>query len=275
MTNRNYANQNLQNCSFKGQDLAGADFSGADLRGCNFTGATLTGATFERVKTGQSRRQVNILVAAAIVGPVVLLAFSAIAAQVSMVLLGDRSNKGLNFFFSALPILALVFGSFIRDKIAFRFPQITSFLNIAAIAVLFAVMVTLTLGLVIVSILGFVEGAIVQGLFLLLLMFVSAFLTFRILKWLIQAIQSNPGTSFRKANLTDANFSHSAMQNTDFSFAVLTGACIFDWAIKRHTQFTNVYCEYLYLEPAHQNRQPVEGNFQPDELERVLTQFIG
>lgn len=275
MVNRNYANRNLQNCSFKGQNLASADFSGSDLRGCNFTGATLIGAIFERVKTGQSRRQVNILVAAAIVGPVVLLAFSAIAAQVSMELLSDRSNKGLNFFFSALPILALVFGSFIGDKIAFRFPQITSLLNIAAIAVLFAVMVALTLGLAIVGILGFGDGAIAQGLFLLLLMFASALLTFRILKWLTQTIQSNPGTSFRKANLTDANFSHSVMQNTDFSFAVLTGACIFDWAIKPHTQFMNVHCEYLYLELAHQNRQPAEGNFQPDELERVLTQFMG
>jgi len=273
MTNRNYANRNLQNSSFKGQDLAGADFSGSDLRGCNFTGATLIGANFERVQTGQSRRQVNSLIAAAILGPVVLVGFSAIASQISLVFLSDRSNKILNFFFTALPVLALILGSFIRDKIAFRFPQITSLLSIAAIAVLFAVMVTFTVGLAIVSILGFADGAIAQGFFLLLLMVGFALLTFRIFKWLIQAVHSNPGTSFRKANLTDANFSHSVVQNTDFSFAVLTGACIFDWVIKPYTQCTNVYCEYLYLEPAHQNRRPAEGSFQPNELERVLTQF--
>jgi hypothetical protein len=275
MTNLNYANLNLQNCSFKGQDLASADFSGSDLRGCNFTGATLIGATFEGVKTGQSRRQVNTLVAAAIVGPIVLVGFSAIAAQVSVVLFSDRSNKILNFFLGGLPVLALVFGSFIRDRIASRFPQVTSFLANTAIAVLFAVMVTLTVGLAIVSISGFGDGAVAQGFFLLLLMVISAIVTFRILKWLIQAIQSNPGTYFRKANLTDANFSHSVVQNTDFSFAVLTGACIFDWAIKPHTQFTNVHCEYLYLEPAHQKRRPAEGNFQLGELERLLTQFMG
>ena len=271
MTKLNYANLNLQNCSFKGQDLAGADFSGSDLRGCNFTGATLIGATFEGVKTGQSRRQVNILVAAAIVGPIVLVGFSAIAVQAVVVLLGDRFSKVLNFFFGALAILASVLGSFMRDRVAFHFPQLATLLSIAAIAVLLAIMVMLTAGLVIASLFSFGDGAVAQGFFLLLLMAVSAIVTFRILKWLLQAIQSNPGTSFRKANLTDANFSHSVVQNTDFSFAVLTGVCIFDWEIKLHTQFTNVHCEYLYLEPAHQNRRPPEGNFQPGELERLLS----
>lgn len=275
MSELNYANRNLQNCSFKGQDLAGADFSGSDLRGCNFTRATLIGASFEGAKMGQSRRQVNTLVAAAIVGPIILLGLSAIAAKVSVVWFSDRSNKVVNFLLSALPILALVFGNFIRDSIAFHFPQLTSFLTIAAIAVLFAVMVMLTVGLASVSILGFGDGAVAQGFFLLLLMVVSAILTFRIFKWLTDSIHSHRGTSFRKANLTDANFSHCVVQNTDFSFAVLTGACIFDWAIKPYTQLTNVHCEYLYLEPAQQNRRPVEGNFQPGELERVLTQFMG
>jgi hypothetical protein len=274
MSDLNYANRNLQNCSFKGQDLAGADFSGSDLRGCNFTRATLIGASFEGAQMGQSRRQVNTLVAAAIVGPIILLGLSAIATQVSVVLFSDRSNKVLNFLLSALPILALVFGNFIRDSIAFHFPQLTSFMSVAAIAVLFAVMVMLTVGLAMVSLFGFGDGAFAQGFFLLLLMVVSAIVTLRMLQWLIESIYRNPGTSFRKANLTDANFSHCAVQNTDFSLAVLTGACIFDWTIKPHTQLTNVHCEYLYLEPAQQNRRPAEGNFQPGELERVLSQFM-
>jgi uncharacterized protein YjbI with pentapeptide repeats len=273
MSNLNYANRNLQNCSFKGQDLAGADFSGSDLRGCNFRGANLMGATFKGSQTGQSRRQVYILVAAAIVGSVVLLGFSAIAAQVSMSLFSDRSNKMLNFFLSALPVLALVFESFFRDSIALHFPQVTTFLSLAAINVLFAVMIMLTVGLAISSLSSFGDGTVAQGFFLLLLMVVSALLTFRILKWLIESIQSGSGTSFRKANLSHADFTHSEVQNTDFSLAILTGTCIFNWTIKSHTQFMKVYCEYLYLEPGHQNRQPAEGSFQPGELERLLTQF--
>src|ERR671933_787932 len=143
MSNLNYANRNLQNCSFKGQDLADVDFSGSDLRGCNFTGANLIGATFKGIKTGQSRRQVYILVAAAIVGSVVLLGFSAIAAQVSTSLFSDRSNKMLNFFLSALPVLASVLGSFFRDSLNLHFPQVTAFLGIVAITVLLAVMIML------------------------------------------------------------------------------------------------------------------------------------
>ncbi|MBD2016852.1 pentapeptide repeat-containing protein [Microcoleus sp. FACHB-53] len=273
MSNLNYANRNLQNCSFKGQDLAGADFSGSDLRGCNFTGANLIGATFKGSTTGQSRRQVYILLGAAIVGSIVLVGFSIIAAQVSIGLLSDRSNKMLNFFLSTLPVLALVFGSFFRDSLNLHFPQVTTFFGLAAITVLFAVMITLTVGLAIASLSSFSDGTLAQGFFLLLLMVVSAIVTFRILKWLSESIQSGPGTSFKKANLSNADFSHSEVQNTDFSLAILTGTCIFNWTIKSHSQFTQVYCECLYLEPGHQNRQPAEGSFQPGELERLLTQF--
>lgn len=222
---------------------------------------------------GQSRRQVYILLAAAIVGSVVLVGFSIIAAQVSMGLFSDRSNKMLNFFLSVLPVLALVIESFFRDSLRLHFPQVTTFFGLAAITLLFAVMITLTVGLAIASISSFGDGTLAQGFFLLLVMLVSAIVTFRILKWLIQSIKSDSGTSFRKANLSNADFSHSEVQNTDFSLAILTGTCIFGWTIKSHTQFTNVYCEYLYLEPAHQNRQPTEGSLQAGELERLLAQF--
>jgi uncharacterized protein YjbI with pentapeptide repeats len=276
MSNLNYANRNLQNCSFKGQELAGADFSGSDLRGCNFTGANLIGASFKGSQTGQSRRQVYILVATAIMGSVVLVGFSMIAAQVSIGLFGDGSNKMLNFFLRALLILALIFGNLFRDSITLHFPQVTIFGTIAGITVLFVLfvaMIALTAVLAIASLSSFGDGTVAPGFFFLLVMVISALLTFRILQWLIESIQSEPGTSFKKANLSHTDFSHSEVQNTDFSLAILTGICIFDWTIKSHTQFTNVYCEYLYREPAHQHRQPAEGSFQPGELERLLAKF--
>jgi hypothetical protein len=231
------------------------------------------GQTFKVSKRGQSHRQVNILIAATIVCPFVLFGFSIIAAQLSIVLFSDRSDKILNFFFGAMPVLALIFEIFIQDSITSHFPQVTTFFGIGAIAVLFTVMITFTAGLAIVSTSGFSDGSSGQGFFLLLLMVISAIVTFRIFKWLIQSIQSNPGTSFRKANLTDADFSHAEVQNTDFSLAVLTGACVFNWIIKPYNQLTNVYCKYVYLKPAQQNRQPTEGNFQPGELEQVLIRF--
>lgn len=274
MTNQNYANRNLQNYSFKGQDLIGADFTGSDLRGCNFTRANLSGANFEGVRMGQSHRQVNRLVAAAIIGPVVLVGVSIIIAQVPSGLFSDRSSKLLDFFRYVFPILAVVVVSLIRDSVAIHFPLVSTVLSNTAIATLFAVMVLLTVGLAIAGIFSFGDGAFGQGFFLLLLMVISAIITFRIFKWLIHFIKSSAGTSFRKANLTDANFSHAVVQNTDFSYAVLTGACILDWVITAHTQFSNVHCEYLYLEPTQHKRQPAVGNFQHGELEQLFTQFM-
>ncbi len=251
--------------------MSGADFSGSDLRGCNFTGATLIGTKFQQVKTGQSSRQVNMLIAGTIASPVVLFGSSIIFVHILSVFLSDRA---MNFLFGALPVLAFLAEIFLRDSITFHFTQATNFFSIGAIATLFTVMLTLTVGLAFVSFSGFGDGSGAQGFFFLLMTIVSAIVTYRIFKWLIQSIQSYPGTSFKKANLTNANFSYSEVENTDFSLAVLTGVCIFKWVIKPHTQFTNVYCKYLYLEPAQQNRQPAEGNFQLDELEQVLTQFI-
>ncbi|BAY29716.1 hypothetical protein NIES2107_15600 [Nostoc carneum NIES-2107] len=271
MANLNYSNQNLQNCSFKGQDLAGADFSGSDLRGCNFSGATLTGANLQQVKTGQSDRQAMMLIVSAIVSPVVLFGSCIIFAYLLNLLLSDRAIK---FLFSVLPILAFLAEIFLRDSISLNFPQVTTFFGIGAISGLFAVMLVFTICLALVSFYSFGDGVAIQGFFLLLLMIFSAIVTFRIFQWLIQSIESHPGTSFRKANLTDADFSHSELQNTDFSFAVLTGACIFKWVIQQHNQFTNVSCKYLYLEPAQQNRKPAEGNFKAGEFGRLLNQFL-
>ncbi|HEY9653837.1 MAG TPA: pentapeptide repeat-containing protein, partial [Coleofasciculaceae cyanobacterium] len=166
MSNLNYANQNLQNCSFKGQDLAGADFSGSDLRGCNFTGANLIGASFKGSKTGQSRRQVYILIAAAIMGSVVLIGFSAIAAQLSINLFDDRSNKILKFFIKALFLLAVLLESLFRESIALHFPQITAFWTIVgmtALFVLFVAMIALTAVLAIASLSSFSDGTVAPG----------------------------------------------------------------------------------------------------------------
>ncbi|MBM0740584.1 pentapeptide repeat-containing protein [Phormidium sp. CLA17] len=274
MTNQNYANQSLQNSSFKGQNLDGADFSRSNLRGCDFTRASLVGATFEGCEMGQSLRQRNSLVIAAVMGPIVLVGFSAIAVHVSDVLFRDHSNPIVNFFLGALPILAFIAHFFLQDKIVFHFPTVVNFLSIIATAGFFAVMVTFTIGLLIVSLFSLSDGSSAQGLLLLLIMVIFAIITFHIFQWLLQSIQSSPGTSFRKANLTNANFSHAKVQNTDFSLALLTGVCIFDWSMNEHTQLTTTQCEYLYLEPEQHNRRPSDRGFRAGELNCLLTQFI-
>lgn len=266
----NYSNQNLQNRSFKGQNLSGVDFSGSDLQGCDFTGANLTAASFKWARTGQSSRQVNSLVASAVLGPLILVGGSLLLVRFASALLPESV---INVLFGLLPVLVLVFELLFQGNMASRYPQTTTFFSLAAVALLFAGIVIVTGGLVIGSLSGFGAGAGGQGLLLLALVVVGAIVTRRILTWLTQIIQSNPGTSFKKANLTDADFSHAKIQNTDFSLAVMTGACIFQWNVNRHTHFNDVYCEYLYLEPQHQKRQPTEGTFQRSELEGRLDQF--
>ncbi|XGW00399.1 MAG: pentapeptide repeat-containing protein [Leptolyngbya sp. BL-A-14] len=271
MSHQHYAKQSLQNRSFKGLDLTGADFSGADLHGCNFSGATLVGANFTGARTGQSPQQVRRSVMIAIVAPGAMVGLSFLIVQIPMVLFGDRVYQGLNVVVGWLPLLLLPLELFFQDTVTRRFPQATNLLGVAGVAILFQVMVTFTLGLAIISVNNFGDSGGGQGFFLLVLAIIAAIVTHRLFKWLVDAIQSSGGTSFRKANLTDANLSHAVIQNTDFCFAVLTGACVFAWVVQRHTQFANVTCEYLYLEPEYQKRHPIQGKLRQGEAEDYLT----
>lgn len=270
MTHQNYANQNLQDRSFKGLDLTGTDFHGADLRGCDFSGATLVGANLTGVKTGQSRRQINRLIVTTVFAPAAIVGLSFLIVQLPLILLGDRGYQGFNFLLSWLPLLLFLAEILFRDRMSQHFPQLASWLGIVGIATFFQIMLVFTLFLAIVGLLSFGDGSGLQGLFLLVLTGVSAMITQRIYQWVITSVRSSLGTFFRKANLTDANLSQAIVQNTEFSCATLTGACIFDWIVQRHTQFTHLNCEYVYLESDYQKRLPTEGKFLPGEVETLI-----
>ncbi|MBD2311311.1 pentapeptide repeat-containing protein [Desertifilum sp. FACHB-1129] len=271
MSHLDYANQNLQNRSFKGLDLAGVDFSCCDLRGCNFTGANLTGANLQGCITGQSRRQVYQLIAVAIAASVAVVGFSILLSQVVMQWFGDISATRFNFILYGL---ALAFSFLFRQGILPNIPLVPTVFGLAALTLLLAAMSLLTVGLFFVVLSNFSDGAIAPGFFLLGVMALSGFICFWVLRWLIQSIRTHPGTSFHKANLTQADLSYSKLQNADFSLANLTGACIFDWEILGDNRFLGSYCEYLYIGPALQNRQPLEGNFQPGEWERLVAKWM-
>lgn len=271
MIHPNYANQNLQNRSFKRLDLSGADFSGSDLRGCDFTGTNLAGANLTGIRTGLSRRQVNRLMVVAILGPALIIGLCILAVQIPASLLGDRFYQGINYVVGGLPIVLLFLEMLFRDRVTSKFSRMTNLMGVASVALLFQIMAAFTISLGIVSILSFDSGAGAQGLFLLVLAVISAIVTRRIFKWVTQSIHSSCGTSFRKANLTNANLSQAVIQNTDFCYAVLTGSCIFDWTIQHHTQFTNVACEYVYLDSAQQKRHPAESKFRQGEAEAYLS----
>jgi len=94
------------------------------------------------------------------------------------------------------------------------------------------------------------------------------------------------GTSFRNANLTDANFTAATLKSTDFRKANLTRTCfnktkmldrvrtgttyLQDWGITTDTKFDGVRCEYVYMRlPTKENPDP---RSQPDN--NIATYFL-
>jgi hypothetical protein len=257
-----FANRTLQNRTFKGQDLTGANFSNADLRGCNFDGASLVGANLQGIQTGQSLRQTVQWVVLAIAGLLAIIGICTLIAQISMQVLDEQTQK---IAFAGLPFLMLIL-QFFRDSIMRSFPRVANICTLACILGISILMGGFTLGLAIIGLTG-------GGLFLLVIMVVFGAIDWMFFRWFIQDIQSQPGTSFRKANLTDANLSDAYLQNADLSMAVLTGACVSGLMINRHSRFVNTYCEHLYLAPGQQKRCPEAGTLQPGELDNLLAQF--
>ena len=204
---QNDAKQSLQNRSFKGLDLTGVDFSGAALQGCDFSGATLVGANLTGVTTGKSLQQRQRLIVTAIVAPTLMIGLLFLVVQIPVQLLGDRFYQGLNTVLGWLPLLLLPLEMFFRDSMTQRFPRTTNVFGLVSIAALFQIMVVFTLILAMLSLSNFGDGNGAQGLFLLVLAVLSTIVTRRIFKWVVAAIQSSGGTSFRQANLTDANLS--------------------------------------------------------------------
>ncbi|MBD2176672.1 pentapeptide repeat-containing protein [Pseudanabaena sp. FACHB-1998] len=258
-----YKGQDLQNQSFVGQDLSRIDFSGSDLRGCDFTKAILTGANFERVITGQTPQKLNKAIFSIVMGMIAMISVITIITFVVVtvdnqlfVWLGETYRK-ISSIFSTLLLFVLYF---FQKHILEAFPKTSDLLGEASICLLFFLMLFLTISFAVISF---------SGAFLFLIpMSISAIVTFKVFTWLIESIKSKTGTSFKKANLNEANFSHALIGNTDFSFALMTGICIEGWVMDSYNRFTKSQCTYLYLQ--QQQRYPPTGEFQDHEWEKFL-----
>lgn len=265
-----YKDQSLQDQSFVGQDLTGADFSGADLRGCDFTRATLIGANFERSTTGQTPQQIRNAILSIIMGMIgmiiIIFILSFLIITIDNLLFswfGEIYRRIASVLSSIFLFLLYFFQSLIMDG----FPKTSNFLANTVIASLTTIMLLLTLGLIGISFSG--GGSIL----FLIPAIISGIVTSRLFTWLMEAIKGGIGTSFKKANLTGANFSHALIYNTDFSFALLTGICIEGWLVDSLSVFTKSQCEYLYWQ-SPQERYPQIGLFQEHDWEKFLQKFI-
>ncbi|MEH2391735.1 MAG: pentapeptide repeat-containing protein [Nostoc sp.] len=207
-----YSGQNLRGRSFKGQNLTGANFSKADIRGANFTNAILKDADFTGVKAGLQRPwTIGLLIASWLL-------------------------SGISGFLS---ILVGVLVAYIFDTKSTQ-SVIIGIVSLIVILVFFIITIrkSLTAGLVAGA--GAAAGAAavaeagagaetfaVAGAFTLF----SAYIGWRSLtgdekdasiRSFALAFAATGGTSFRNADLTDADFTDATLKNTDFRKANLT-----------------------------------------------------
>ena len=84
------------------------------------------------------------------------------------------------------------------------------------------------------------------------------------------------GANLRGANLSGFNLAIIQALGTDFSQAILTGACIEDWHINSDTNLEGVICDYIYLKENQQERRPSDPNknFAPGEFTKLFQKAI-
>ncbi len=209
--NRNFRGANLRGQSFKGQDLSGADFSEADIRSANFTNAKLRDTNFTQAKAGLQRRWAIGLVLVSWFMAIIFGFFSAFPSLVFLVFfseeVGLNNNEAIISNFILLIIISIIFYVTISKGLV---------AGIGFLAVAGAVAVA-------VAVAGAVAGAVA-------FVFLLAYIGWRAIKgderdaWIRSfaiIFAAIGGTSFRGADLTDANFTGAKLKSTDLRKAIL------------------------------------------------------
>jgi uncharacterized protein YjbI with pentapeptide repeats len=80
------------------------------------------------------------------------------------------------------------------------------------------------------------------------------------------------GTNLSNADLQNANLSKVQAIKTNFTNANLTGACIENWAITSETIFSDVVCNYIFLDITQKERKPASGTFEEGDFAKLVNQ---
>ncbi len=211
-----YSGQNLSGRSFKGQNLADANFSHTDIRSTNFTGANLRRANFTGAKAGSQKRWILLLVVLFLL----LLVISGLynVPLISFIFNSSRSLHGSVAGWVTLIVTIIVYIILIHRGMSVSPAFAFFFVSAGAGAFAFAVAGAGAFGLVL-------TGAFTIA---------STYVGWRAIKgdekyalvWnLAVAFAAIGGTSFRGADLTDANFTKARLKSTDFRTAKLIRTC--------------------------------------------------
>ena len=255
--NKSFRNYDLSNANFSGSDLRGADFSGANLSGADFTNAT-TGIT----PANKTIIFVAALVISLLSGYVAMLTgrtiqfmlksdepYLGLAGVITLVLyivfIAYAWSRGggsaiRNLILPTIGI-ALVIGlvAYFTGAGTGLGMMYLILCNILLMVMFFVGTIAVTLGgsisiilFLIVSASGLVFGRTLGGDLAPVVMAIASLLIsrralsrakgFKVLKRISSNVTRNFGTSFRKSNLTRANFSNSKLHNADFTRAELS-----------------------------------------------------
>ena len=243
---RNFHRVNLRGQSFKGENLAGADFRGANIHGTNFTEANLTGANFQEARAGLQRRWLIVQLLFSLV-LAVIAGFCSLFAGALVALIFDSGNLDNQIAgWVSLAILVVFYLVLFRQGLNAAFITLAvAFAVAGAVAGSVAFAVT---GAVPGSVAGSVTGAVTGAVAFIVaftvpfavafafavagvLIILSAYITWQamkgnkkytFIKTLAVALAATGGTSFRQANLTEADFHQAILKNTDFRQAIIT-----------------------------------------------------
>src|SRR6476661_4695643 len=248
---QDFSGENLRGHNFKGQNLTGAKFIGADIRGANFTNAILREADFTRAQAGLQDRWTIFLV-------IISLSLSLISGFMSgyfSVLVAVFLAPGIIEQYTILPVdvvwivLAMFFIATISQGIG---AAALALAGAAALALAVAVavggagavakavagaaaMAAAVAAAVVAVVVAVVAGAGAgAGAVAVAVPALGIYIAWRALagdekhafvRKIAIAFAATGGTSFRNADLTDANFTGATLKSTDFRTANLTRTC--------------------------------------------------
>jgi uncharacterized protein YjbI with pentapeptide repeats len=246
---KDFSGKNLRGRNFKGENLTGAKFIGADIRGANFTNAILREADFTRAKAGLQRHWTIFIVT-------ISLFLSVISGLIS-----GLTTVWVTLFFTlnnikeytlipgilVLIVLAIFFIVTMRQGLVAGAATVAVAAAVAGAVTAAVAVVVAGAGATAVVVAGAGAGAAaVAGAVTVTVAvavagaaagagsIVGIYIAWRALagdekhafvRKIAIAFTATGGTSFRNADLTDANFTEATLKSTDFRTANLTRTC--------------------------------------------------
>ncbi len=170
--------------------MTGADFSGSDIRGCDFREAQLQGANFQYVTAGRTRRQVRELIT------------RAGGTAIVTTLAGAMTGLVAGFEAGGLAIVGMAIGATVVTKAE---PGVLAGATAGAAAVAGCG-----------GFITFIQGNIGTGLIPMTAAMIGVGFAVALFLQAVNEAEGAGNTSFRDADLTNANFEGAIVQDTEF-----------------------------------------------------------